>query len=90
MNLFNALFKGVQGVLEGKVIKVTTFRGRDGKRDTVKATVGIPELFINFDVFIPEKYVPDVMEGCEIQLSPEIKVGKYNAPEIGFTVEKVF
>lgn len=90
MNLFNALKKGVEGVLEGRVLKVTTFRGKDGKKDTVKATVGIPDLFINFDVFIPEKFVPDVIEDCEIQLLPEIKIGKWNSPELSFSVVKTF
>lgn len=89
MNLFKALITGVQGVLEGQVLTVTTFRGKDGKKDTVKATVGIPALFINFDIFVPEKYVPDVLEGVQIQLLPELKIGKWNSPELGFKIAKV-
>jgi len=90
MNLFKALFNGVQGVLEGKILKVQTFRQKEeGKKDSVKVTVGIPDLFINFDVFIPERFVPDAVEGMEIQLLPVIKVEKWNKPEIGFEVVKI-
>ncbi|PKL43351.1 MAG: hypothetical protein CVV41_09840 [Candidatus Riflebacteria bacterium HGW-Riflebacteria-1] len=87
MNFFEALARGVKGVLQGQILRVTTRKHED--KEYVKATIGIPGLFINFDVNIPEKLIPDALEGREIQLSPTLKIGKYNAPEISFYVEKI-
>lgn len=89
MNLFKSLLKGVQGVLQGKVLKVETKRSKkkEGEeKEYVIATVGIPDLFINFDLFIPEQFIPDCLEGRSIQLLPNIKVGSWNKPELDLSI----
>lgn len=87
-NLFKALKDGVEGVLEGVILNVRSVRKEN--RVNVFATVGFPGLFLNFDVFVPERLVPDVVEGRQIQLLPEIKLGAFNRPELKFEVQRIF
>lgn len=87
MNFFESLSRGVRGLLQGRILKVTTRRYQD--KEYVQATVGIPDLFINFDVNIPEKFIPDCLEGMEIQLLPTLRIGKFNKPELILSVENI-
>lgn len=88
MKFFEALKNGVEGVLQGKVMSVRTIR-KEG-RVNVFATVGVPEMCLNFDIFVPERFVPDVLEGVQVELAPELKVGQFNRPEIKFELQRVF
>lgn len=89
MNFFQSLLNGVQGLLQGKILRVRTQNAKKTGKPFVKATVGVPELMIKFDVLIPERFVPDALEGKEIQLYPNLKIGQYDAPQVEFEVERI-
>jgi len=89
MNFFQSLLNGVQGLLQGKILRVRTQKSKKSGKDYVKATVGVPELMIKFDVFIPERFVPDAIEGKEIQLYPDLQVNGFNDAELKLEVEKI-
>lgn len=89
MNFFQSLLNGVQGLLQGKILRVKTQTSKKSGKPYVKATVGIPELMLKFDVFIPERFVPDCIEGKEIQLYPDLQVNGFQDAELKLEVEKI-
>lgn len=92
MNLFKALEKGVKGVLEGKIFSVKSIR--KGDKVHVFARVGIPDLCINFDKYIPEEFIPDAVEGAAIHFDLNgfhiEKVGKNSIPVLDMDIKGIF
>lgn len=87
MNFFQALKKGIEGVLQGKILRVATVKTKNG--DRVKIEVGIPELFIKFDQMVPERLIPDCIEGREVRLVPNLKLGEWSKCELDFQIKEI-
>lgn len=94
MDLLHALEKGVRGVLEGICLSVTVKTYKDKKTEEEKqlviAKIGVPALFQNFDIFVPEQFVPDMIRDANVHLLPGIKVDKWNAPVLDMVIKEVF
>lgn len=87
MNLFKALEKGVKGVLQGVIMSIRT--KKIGDSDKVLIQVGVPDLMINFETIVPEKFVPDCFEGQSVQFEPAIIIGKWSKPELRLSMVSV-
>ena len=90
MNLLKALSEGVKGVLEGTVASVETrnIKCKDGQvRTFVEARVGIPHLCMTFKVKVPEQFIPDCLEGKNVQILPVIKLGDFEKPVLDMVIK---
>ena len=90
-NFFKALAEGVQGVLQGKILSVKTKRfQKDGKEKVLTfARIGLPGMYINFEMIIPEQFVPNCVENKEIHLLPRLRLGKWDKCELDFDIKGI-
>jgi hypothetical protein len=87
MNFFESLLNGVKGVLQGRIMRVATIRTKNG--DRVKIQVGIPDLMINFETLVPERFVPDCAEGKEVHFVPGIRLGEWGRPTLDLQIKNI-
>lgn len=63
-----------------RVQKIRVFPSKDGKPP--RAQVEVACFGATFSLWVPDRFVPRLKEGCEVKLELALRPGKFGAPEV--------